>query len=67
MEPLRERRWMDERKYSENKPNIQLNSKRIPYKLTLEATNARLVACNGDCGSKIAVIINQCVNGETVM
>ena len=32
----------------------------------LQPHAARLVACNGDCGSIIAVIINQCVNG-TVM
>ena len=32
----------------------------------LKSMCARLVACNGDCGSKIAKIIHQSVNG-TVM
>ena len=29
----------------------------------LKALEARIIACNGDCGSKIGLIINQCVNG----
>ena len=32
----------------------------------LKSMPARLVACNGDCGSQISLIINQCVTG-TVM
>ena len=32
----------------------------------LKSMSARLVACNGDCGSKIARIINQCVNGHVM-
>ena len=39
---------------------------RISQSATLKESSARLIACNGDCGSKLSICINHCVN-STVM
>ena len=40
-----------------------VESKSKETKPKLKALEARVIACNGDCGSKIGLIINQCVHG----
>ena len=64
MEPLRQRMY-DDIKYEDNEILNRGNKKqinKIPYSLTLKAHKQRLIACNGDCGSKIAKIINDCIH-----
>ena len=70
MEPLRQtQRIHDDWKYERNQYNdseheIEANdihNNNIPYSPTLKSHKARSIACNGDCGSKIAQIINDII------
>lgn len=70
MEPLRQRLNDDfkyepyDREYNKDKKRYQNNN--TPYQLTLKAHQARLIACNGDCGSNIAKIIDDIIKSKVL-
>ena len=47
--------------FDDEKKGYHDNEEKVNNKMMLKSHAARLIACNGDCGSKIAQIINKCV------
>lgn len=49
-----------------NKFNFEQISKKKSVQSSFKAVDERLIACNGDCGSRISLLIDHCAHGKVM-